>query len=170
MSFWPADINAQVILSPLEVLQEAAEELKNQTNLDVSIPVEQLSDRTVLAFEVQNPKHGGVLNLFEVVHQPDAPYPAAIVPPNWDIPDFVKRARQLSPRPTAMAGVVESIKQSVLVNEWVCSSPGQLQEKLKNLCAEDRIKVRLINLLAVKTDAPCAMPPSSTGSHANDAC
>lgn len=159
MSFWPDEINSNEVLSPREIMNEAGEELENRTGkLAVVIQESRLEDRVVFAFWVTQRESKVTLNLFEASHQLNKPYPVAIVPPEDDIPGFLKEKRYVSGTPgiSAVTAVQRAVMQQVtggtpgryVENEWVCATPTEFEEKLTELFSEDYVKVRIISLIA----------------------
>lgn len=159
MSFWPDEINSNEVLSPRQIMDDAGEELKNATGtLTVSIQETRLEDRVVFAFWVAQRESKVTLNLFEASHQLDKPYPVVILPPEDDIPGFLKEKRYVSGSPdvfgldSSTLAVIRQMSQGTpgryVENEWVCATPTEFEEKLTELFSEDYVKVRIISLIA----------------------
>ena len=158
MSFWPHDINAEDVRSPRDILRQAGDELENRTGkLVVFIGQSPLDDRIVLSFEITNHESNVTLNLFEASHQKHQSYPVVIVPPESNIPEFLRTERYVPGSPSRI-GVVSELARVMqathgtsghyVKNEWVCATPTEFKSKLIDLFAEDYVKCRIISLLA----------------------
>lgn len=159
MSFWPDEINADVVISPIEIMEEAGAELEQKTlRLAVTVRTTQLSDRVVLAFEISNHSAQTTVNLFEVSHQIEQPYPVAIDPPEYRIPEFLTRIQLVPRRPGKIENFVttvaprnlQTIPESYVENEWICATPTEFKKKLTELFARDDVKARIITLLTAR--------------------
>ncbi len=171
MDLWPDDIRLDDLRSPREILDEAAVELEAKNpRLTAEVVEANLSDRIKLSFQVSNRAVPLTLNLFDVFHQFDAGYPAVIDPPDDEIPGFLQR-KVYVPGMADLLGVTHAVSKimtapgSVQENPWVCGTPREFTTKLRQLLAEDRVKVRIINLLSVKPSrsqlAPTVETPAS---------
>lgn len=164
MSFWPADINAEEILPPRDIMHAAGIELENRTGiLNVMIVESKLDDRVVLAFELTNEESSRTLNLFEASHRIKECYPVAINPPNSDVPEFLRRKRYVPGQPGALEGssigafhrVMQGTQGRYVDNEWVCATPTEFRTKLTDLFAKDSVKSRIVSLMAsTKSEDP----------------
>ncbi|MCY2968794.1 MAG: hypothetical protein NT069_35070 [Planctomycetota bacterium] len=148
MDLWPDDIR-------FDDLRAAAELEAKNARLSAEVVEANLSDRVMLSFQVNNRAVPLTLNLFDVFHQFDAGYPAVIDPPDDKIPGFLQRKsyvpgmgdlRQM----THVVSKIMTATGSVQENPWVCGTPREFTTKLRQLLAEDRVKVRIINLLSAK--------------------
>jgi hypothetical protein len=165
MGFWPNDIIVKQDNSPRDIMRRAGEELMASTGvLSVAIRETLLSDRLVLRFIVQNQTYSLEYNLFEASHRPNQSYPVVIEPPASDIPDFLKRERYIpgSPGLTAHSAVTMYLlggsSGRTVKNEWVCATPAEFTEKLKELFALDYVKSNLVSL-----QAPAAVKAPAKG-------
>ena len=155
MNFWPDEINVDEVRSPHDIMKEAGDELESRASrLDVRIASKKLDDRVVWSFEVSHPAAGLTLRLFEASHQLDQTYPVVIAPPSSDIPEFLRRKRYVPGQPGSFSGLkafralAEGAAGHVVTNEWVCGSPSEFEKKLQILFSEDRVKSRIISILA----------------------
>jgi hypothetical protein len=158
MNFWPSEINSDEVQSPKEIMQDAGMELEKRTGiLAVSIQESQLDDRVVLAFEVSKRASKVMLNLFEASHGLKFAYPVVIVPPERDIPEFLRRERYVPGTPGMLSGLsavpglhaaIQGMPGRYVENKWVCGTPSEFREKLTGLFAEDHVKSRIVSLLA----------------------
>jgi hypothetical protein len=155
MNFWPDDIKIDEALAPRDIMEEAGQELTNRTQnkLEVTIIINELDDRSVLAFEVMNTDSLAVLNLFEVSYQKENFYPLVISPPKQDIPEFLRRQRIVKGTIDTfqtfadIARMTERTRDRVIENPWVCATPTEFKEKLKMLFHQEHVKARIMNLL-----------------------
>ena len=154
MNFWPDDIKIDEALVPRDIMEEAGQELTNRTQnkLEVTIIINELDDRSVLAFEVMNTDSLAVLNLFEVSYQKENFYPLVISPPKQDIPEFLRRQRTIKGSISAsslenLSRLSEGMRDRVVENPWVCATPTEFKEKLKELFHQEHVKARIMNLL-----------------------
>ena len=159
MNYWPSDITSDEVLSPREILEEAGAELQDRTRrLKVEIRESELDDRTILAFDVVNPRAKITLTLFEVNHRKQQSYPAAIIPPEDDEPDFLKR-RYYVPGHGEYGDY--GGEGYWIDNDWVCASPSEFREKLMKVLSQDSLKARILSLLAASQQVQSAANPAS---------
>jgi len=154
MNFWPDDINIEEILAPRDIMKEAGQELtkRTQEKLEVTILETELDDRYVLAFEVVNTDSSVTLNLLEVSYRKENFYPLVISPPKQDIPEFLRRQRTIkgsisAPSLESLSRLSEGMRDRVVENPWVCATPTEFKEKLKELFHQEHVKARIMNLL-----------------------
>lgn len=154
MSFWPNDIFAEEVVSPRDIMKQVGEELRSKTTvLTVATRENHLPDRTVLGFLVRNDAFDLEFNLFEAIHRPKQSYPVAIVPPDSDIPEYLKRERHI---PGSRILGVTDVHSRLLggtpgrteKNEWVCGTPQEFTSKVKDVLALDHVKAIVLSLLA----------------------
>lgn len=158
-SLWPEDLQTQDVRTPAEILSEQAQLLEQQTNglLEGSIVEQVLEDRKVTAFEVSAPRIPETVRLFEVYQSLDLEYPVAIMPPNINIPDFLKR-EFYRPGPKEIMKVMSEVAtlSSNLwsrtgtweKNDWVADSPSEFTKILEKLLSSGGVKAILYKLLA----------------------
>lgn len=145
---WPEDIQAEVVISPEEILNFQAARLPERTGGRVTAHVVKRTDedRVVIAFEVEARRAESRVRLFEVQHRLDFEYPAAIVPPDVPLPDFLKE-RVYRPGGLGSIGEVTRPGESVK-NPWVASSPTEFSEKVEELLARPSVKGVVLSLLS----------------------
>lgn len=159
MNFWPEDIRDDELRAPVAIMSDAADELESRSaKLKVSVAESKLADRIALGFELTNLDTGSTLTLFEVFHQPGQAYPLVIVPPESHLPEFLHK-RQYKPGNPGFASSLPSAIEAVLgkpgryvENEWVCSTPFEFVEKLKDLFNQSFLKSQLMSFLAQTND------------------
>jgi hypothetical protein len=160
MTFWPKAITSDEVKSPKAILLDAARELEgNAEVLQVNVKEVPLEDRVVLQFIVVNRAADATLNLFESSHRLNEPYPVAICPPTFDVPEFLKRKRYVAGVSSPFLGalemanihtkLLESSPGRYVDNPWVCATPLEFKEKLVGLFALDGITTRVISLMAM---------------------
>jgi hypothetical protein len=147
-SMWPQDLPVQDSRTPFEILSEQAGLLAEETGGTLTGHVHQatLGERRILAFEVAIPSASMKALLFEVQQSPIMEYPAAIIPPAIDLPEFLRRkiyrpSPNESWHPTPADGEWES-------NNWVADSPWDFEQKLRRLLSSGEVKSVLFNLVA----------------------
>lgn len=154
MSFWPDDIFADDIVPPQLIMQRAGDELISKTSvLKFYIRETKLSDRIVFGFVVKNAKYDLEFNLFEASHRTDQTYPVLISPPKSDIPDYLKRERYIPGKPgisaaTLSLSVFGGSAGYTVENKWVCGTPKEFADKLKDVFALDHVKAIVLSLIA----------------------
>lgn len=165
MGFWPGDITPENISAPNEVLYRAAEELEAQTGTLKATLSERIADeRVTVEFLITNVASGACLGLFETSYRAASPYPLAITPPKYELPDYLKRERFVPGFPGlgAMATLAsfehmhrvlnEPTPGRTVTNDWVCATPAEFEEKLESLFETDEVKSLLVGLLATRGD------------------
>jgi hypothetical protein len=154
---WPEDIKSEEVISPEEILNHQASRLEARTNglLVGHVVRHELEDRVVLGFEVEAPRADSRARLFEVQHRLELDYPAAIVPPDEELPDFLKKrvyrpgTGDLNPvKITETLNSLLSMGGKWVENEWVATSPTDFSEKVENLLAHPSVKAIVLSLLS----------------------
>lgn len=145
---WPDDIKSEDVISPEEILNHQASRLGERTGglLAGHVVKHEVEDRVVLGFEVESARAGNRVRLFEVQHRLDFEYPAAIVPPDERLPDFLRDCVYKS-GDIDMAGRTLQVGQWVN-NPWVASSPTKFSEKVAELLGTPAVKGVVLSLLA----------------------
>ncbi len=146
---WPEDIKSEDVLSPEEILSYQARRLEERTGAQLTGHVVRRvgNDRVVIGFEVESLRAGRRVRLFEVQHRLDFEYPAAIVPPDESLPEFL-RDRVYRP------GMAEALTRPVMrgarwvENEWVASSPREFSQKLEKVLRSPAVKGVMLSLLS----------------------
>lgn len=150
---WPEDIYAEEVLSPAEILESQATLLNQKTNglLTGSVESHEGEDRRILAFEVSASVLDTKVRLFEVHQHLEMDYPAAIVLPDQNLPEFLRKERY-SPAPFEMLKAVGNMtfpKQGKWVeNEWVATSPPEFSEKIAEALDHPFVKGRVLSLIS----------------------
>lgn len=157
MSYWPEEIKSMEILSPDQILQEAAIELQDRVQkLFVDIKHSTYEDRKTLSFFIENRLSKRSANLFEVSHLRTSPYPVLISPLHNDLPAFLQRKRLVRGTPGLMSGtggfnipheIFSGTPDKYVENEWICGSPQELKEKLVKLLRADAVKSVIFNVM-----------------------
>jgi hypothetical protein len=138
---------------PSEILNEVASELEAATKgeLESWVGPTQLADRIVLALLARNRRVVTVANLLEVSHRIDDPYPAAIKPPENELPEFLKRERHVVG--AAAGGLLSGMFDHTIKNHWICGTPRELRMKLVDLCKSDPVQAKIVSLRALRPSA-----------------
>ena len=160
---WPEDIRNQEFIAPLEILREQAKHLERRTGgvLIAEIhPQEVMEEDTVqrisIRFEVHAHKIDKRVKLFEVVHQPELEYPVAFIPPEDDIPNYLKE-KYYQPGAGEIMKLVNTAqifstmmnsKGNWVENEWVAASPIVFREELKAILGMASVKAIVMSLIA----------------------
>ncbi len=174
MNFWSSDLAADEVRSPKEILINAAEELKQLNHkIDTAVRSTEASDRLTLSFLITHLESGSTLNLFEVSHGIKDAYPCRIYPPESNIPEFLKTKQYVPGRPATYPGLGAVVQQQMSIQnmlaaagvrpateghwieiEGICSTPSELEEKLKELFSQEYIKAKIISLLSTQPTPP----------------
>jgi len=154
---WPDDIKSEDVISPEEILKHQARRLEERTGalLVGHVVRREGDDRVVIGFEAEAPRADSRVRLFEVHHRLQFEYPASILPPDEDLPDFL-RDRVYRPTMSEAMTAVGRIGSSVLgagsgewvENEWVASSPREFSEKVENVLRRPAVKGIVLSLLS----------------------
>lgn len=145
---WPEDIQAEEVLSPMDILESQAALLADKTNglLMGIVESHDGEDRRILAFEVLAQILDSKVRLFEVHLSKDFDYPAAFILPNLNLPDFLQKEKYV---PSASAAeVVRSLKGQWVENEWVATSPQEFSERTAQVLDHPSIKGRVLSLIS----------------------
>lgn len=168
---WPPDLVAEDVLGPQDILECQAKLLTRRMNslLQGQVVKTDTGDRIILGFEVNAPKIDVTKQLFTVQHQSDAEYPVLLVPPDDDIPGYLKGEANRTISPPAGGGAIEALRivaeqlnpPSVGV-EWVAASPEQFSNKLERILNSSTVKSAILSLLAKSQRSQAsANPPES---------
>lgn len=155
---WPDDIKSEDVISPEEILNHQARLLEDRTGglLVGHVVRHEGEDRVVLGFEVEVTRTGNRVRLFEVQRRLEYEYPAAIVPPNERLPDFLKKR-------TYRGGLISNVRAMTegkwVENEWVASSPTEFSQKVGEVLDGGVVKGIVLSLLA---RANREQPPNGT--------
>lgn len=160
---WPEDIRNQEFIAPLEILREQANHLERRTSGVLvgeihpqEVMEEDIVQRISIRFEVHAPKIDKRVKLFEVVHQPDLEYPIAFIPPEDDMPNYLKD-KYYQPGTGEILKLVNTAeifstimnsKGNWVENEWVAASPIVFREKLKAILNMASVKAIVMSLIA----------------------
>ena len=146
---WPEDIKSQDVISPEEILNHQASRLEDRTGglLVGHVVKREGEDRVVIGFEVEAPRAGNRVRLFEVQHRLEFEYPAAIAGADIRLPDFLKERVY---RPSPLGGVVQDLTErgKWVENPWIASSPTEFSEKVEGLLARPSVKGIVLSLLS----------------------
>lgn len=154
----PDDIKSADVVSPEAILDFQTRKLESRTNglLAGDVSKQTLDDRIVLAFEVVALCTERRMRLFEVHHRQDFEYPAAIVPPDVSLPDFLKD-KIYRPGPKDIMGAITSASSlgnfmdlpgECVENDWIASSPDEFCEKIKAVLARPAVKAIVFSLMS----------------------
>ena len=154
---WPEDIRSEEVLSPEEILEHQASRLEARTNglLAGHLVKHVAEDRVVIGFEVEAPRAGSRVRLFEVQHRLDFEYPVSIVPPDDELPEFLReRVYQAGPgdllRPLVGTSVAKALAApgEWVENTWLAASPNEFVEKVETLLRRPAVKAIVLSLLS----------------------
>lgn len=181
---WPADLVAEDVLGPEDILDEQAELLTRRMHglLQGRIVRTEASDRIMLGFEVYAPRLDQTKRLFSVHHRLELEYPAAFVSPSEEIPRYLRAEVTIPGTPEQrVPGLLRSISAAVVlqgldeekvipateprveVNEWVAGTPTEFTDKLAKVLASPTVKSVIVSLLAKsqRTERPAGSPEPS---------
>ena len=156
-------------IEPEELLRGLASDIETQSHgrLQADIVRKSSEHRVDLEFDVVVRNGGRRLTLLAVARQVASPYPVAVDPPKFSLPDYLKSRRYVPERrrsPAEIAMVYDSEMRrdpsagTVVENRWVAHSPSELQALLKEIFASSEVKAALISLYASSR----IQPPSQT--------
>jgi hypothetical protein len=151
---WPDDIQTDEVRSPRAFLEEQARNLEIRTEkLLISEIVDNTnSGITTLSFEVFVPSIRLQVSLFTVKHRDGVNYPVSIIPPDEELPNFLKEEYTVKSKPFAVISDYDTTfgrKETVVKNEWIASSPIEFHDKLAKILKTSTIKARIISLIAI---------------------
>ena len=146
---WPDDIKSEDVISPEEILKGQASCLEERTGGQLAGHVvrREGEDRVVIGFEVESVRAGSRVRLFEVQHRLEYEYPAAIVPPDARLPEFLKENVY---RPS-LGDAVRSLqirKGEWVKNEWLASSPTEFVDKMAMVLGSAAVKGIVLSVLS----------------------
>ena len=150
---WPADIQAEDVLSPMQILESQANHLAQKTNglLNATVECDDAEDRRILGFEVYASILDTRVRLFEVHQSLELEYPVAIVLPSHILPEFLKAERYIPPQ-LDVVGLTDKMTQTIggkrVKNEWVATSPQEFSAKIAEALGHPAIKGRVLSLIS----------------------
>jgi hypothetical protein len=147
---WPDDIRTQEVASPRQILDWQAEALIRRTGGLVLAEVVQseTNDRIILGLEGEATGVRERARLLEVQHLPGRLYPAAIVPPEEQVPDFLKKTRYIPTMGDAARALAQFDRGRQIENEWVASTPIEFADKVRKALSSPSVKSIVMSLLA----------------------
>jgi len=154
---WPDDIKSEDVISPEEILKGQASCLEERTGGQLAgyVVRHEGEDRVVIGFEVESVRAGSRIRLFEVQHRLELEYPAAIVPPDASLPDFLKKRVYRASFDDIAKVVNAASSRAVLTrpgewveNEWVASSPSEFVDKVAEVLGSASVKGIVLSLLS----------------------
>jgi hypothetical protein len=133
---WPPEIALEDVISPEEILTYQANLLAEKTSGRLVGHVERLviSDRVVLAFEVEAPVAGNRVRLFEAQHRLEFEYPVKVIPPD-SLPEFLRQYASIR-------------SASSLVREWIAATPTEFSNQIKDVLDAASTKSLILSLLS----------------------
>jgi hypothetical protein len=145
---WPEDIKCEDVISPEEILEHQANRLEHRTNGVLIAHVVRLTgdDRIVIGFEVEAPRAGSRVRLFEAQRRVNYDYPIAVVPPD-DLPGFLRERDYQSSLAEAIRSTFEDRGQWV-ENKWIASSPTEFSKMVEEVLAMPAVKAVVFSLLS----------------------
>ncbi|MCK5617026.1 hypothetical protein KAR91_84975 [Candidatus Pacearchaeota archaeon] len=154
-NFWPTNLNIDEILPPIEILKSAQNEWSSKSEgiLELILYSDKSTDEnkviTVIAKHIPSNR---TTALFEVLHRQSKPYPATLVPKEWDtLPNSLKKS-YYSPGTHDFASVVGSVSQALqgreIKNNWVTETPSEFKNKLNKMFNLGVLKTEIVNLIA----------------------
>ncbi len=144
-SLWPDDLKTGDMRTPTEIMREQADLLARQTNglLNGNLVEHTVQDRNVIGFDIDAPRIPTTVRLFEVHQSPKFVYPARIIPPTVEVPDYLRKRVYHPP----VTGVSSLFVGGWEERQWVADSATEFTEKLEELLSSSEIKAILLNLL-----------------------
>ncbi len=177
---WPADLVAEDVLGPEEILDEQAQLLTRKMNnlLQGKVVRTVMDDRVVLGFEVYAPRLDQTKRLFSVQHGLELEYPAVFVRPSEEIPRYLRKEVLIPGHPETkttrvplgskaiwMVPVEPEVVLSpatearIEVNELVACSPYEFREQLEKVLSSTTVKSVILSLLAKSQRSPAKPNP-----------
>jgi hypothetical protein len=144
---WPSDIGGDDVTPPEEILRHQAKLLGEKTSglLAAEVVTHESQDRIVLGFEVIATRADVRARLFEAQHRVEFEYPCAIIPPDKDLPDYLKDQ-------VYHPGMGEAIRFTTsgtwVKNEWVATSPSEFSKQVQAVLARPAVKAIVLSLLS----------------------
>ena len=157
VNLWPTEIRPQQFLSPKEILENLGRQLVNQMNgLLVGETIEDdLTDRRVLRFDVVSVKEDTRVKIFELHHRKEQAYPVAVVPPDQELPEFLSSEVYRPGIADAMQAMSQTTISHMLAmkgrwekNEWIASTPLELNNLLRMILEMPVVKATVVSLLS----------------------
>lgn len=150
---WPEDIRAEDSASPEEILDHQSQRLFERTNglLIGEVVTMPTDDRVVLGFEISAPRIATRVRLFDVQHRGDQEYPAVILPPKDDLPQFLKQKYYVPSMREVYSGGDDEFTTDTgywIENKWVASSAKEFSEKVHEVLALPSVKAAVMSLLS----------------------
>jgi len=156
-SFWPEGIELDDIQSPIEILGDAQEEWKTNSNGIMDLVLQETESKSNNCLIIVHAKHlpsNRTATLFRVMYEPDKPYPARIYPEKNELPDFLKRSYYKPGMadmsfPLAITGMHQG---RTISNELVSETPSEFRENLEEVLNLGIVKREILSLLSNDTE------------------
>lgn len=146
--FFPSGITLDDTASPLEVLEAAQQEWTEQSGGVLTLVIQRAESKNGNLMLIVHGKHvpsNRTVQLLSVVHRPAAHYPATIQPRDDDLPDFLKKTYY---QPGLQLTMPFATRGYQVTNEWVCDTPAEFRQKLKEAFNLGVIKSEIISLVS----------------------
>ena len=167
-NFWPSDLNIKDTQSPMEILQVAQNDFQTESQGLITLIMQIAKSQSGNDMIIVHAKHvpsNRTRTLFTVVHRPNSPYPASIVPRDEKLPNFLKKSYY-------KAGILERTAPDFMTsgseveNKWVCDTPSEFRSKLREVIELGSTKADILNLLSNDdsddTDSSAEAHPEAT--------
>lgn len=151
--YFPSGITLDDTASPLDVLEEAQKEWTDRTGGVLALVIQRAESEKGNAMLIVHAKHvpsNRTVQLLTVVHRPSAHYPATIQPRDDDLPNLLKKSYNIR----GVFGVRDMESIRTVNNEWVCDTPAEFRQKLKEALNLGVIKSEIVSLLSGTSPAP----------------
>ena len=153
---WPDDIKSEDVISPEEILKGQASCLEERTGGQLAgyVVRHEGEERVVIGFEVQSVRAGNRVRLFEVQHRLELEYPAAIVPPDASLPDFLKKRvyrasiGEMTKQASQTIRAITTRPGEWIENEWIASSPSEFVDRVAEVLGSASVKGIVLSLLS----------------------
>lgn len=151
-NFWPSGINLNDSSSPLQILQLADNDWKQQSKGLLALLIqdsESSSKSRVLTIHAKHVPSNRTATLFSVIHRPNAPYPVVIEPISDRLPDYLKKSvYKPGIEEIALGGSLGRFQGRTETNEWVCDTPSEFRTKLEKVFNLGVTKASLVSLIS----------------------
>ena len=149
--FWPAGLDLRDTQSPIEILGFTQEEWSANSDGFLALVFQTAKSRSGNDMIIVHAKHipsNRTAELFSIAHRLDTPYPVAIQPHEYELPNSLKkRYYQETPYEFEMRDQEPDAGYTV-ENPWVADTPSELRLLLKNAFNLGSVKSVILNLVS----------------------
>lgn len=149
-NYWPSDLNLEDTSSPLEIIKDAKQEWRDQSDGQLILVIQEAESSNKNDMMIVHAKHAPsnrTVTLFSVIHRLGSPYPARIQPQGDELPDAFKKSYYQHGF-AELASLTGTVTGRNVTNEWICDTPSEFRSKLQKVFNLGTLKADVLSLVS----------------------